>query len=392
MIRLINTKTRKLCQFEDDAEIPKYAILSHTWGDAEVSFREFGSLSSKNDSSRQARIKSKAGYLKIERACREATRDKIDWVWVDTCCIDQGSSTELSEAINSFFKRYREAHVCFAYLDDVLARKSDTETDMSRMNKKGLGEARWFTRGWTLQELIAPRKVEFFDMDWKFLGTRRSLRKVLATITKINESVLAGKAMDQICIARRMRWAAGRQTKREEDVAYSLLGIFGVTMSIIYGEGKKSAFRRLQRQIVDANGDQTLFAWQPRGALKMSDRTPPVRMDDNEGLDLFASDPAEFVFNKADQIVPTARRGPAPSTITLGTDVGVTVEKMASQRGFFIGILACSLKDKPNDCLVVVLQRRQNGYVRHHKAALLSYELAQKSRSVDPGQAKNVPS
>ncbi|KAH6689882.1 heterokaryon incompatibility protein-domain-containing protein, partial [Plectosphaerella plurivora] len=237
-MRLIDVKT---LEFKDCIGTPDpYAILSHTWGEDEVSFRDFGD---------EQKRTTQRGFQKIKFASQQALDDGISYVWVDTCCINKESSAELSEAINSMFKWYERAKVCYAYLEDV----SDLAASLS--------SSRWFTRGWTLQELIAPRSIQFFGTGWKILGSKESLLRLLVEITNIDITILAGTSkLSQVSVAERMRWASHRQTTREEDTAYCLMGIFDVNMAMLYGEGPK-AFIRLQEEIMKETDDQTLFAW-----------------------------------------------------------------------------------------------------------------------------------
>lgn len=164
-MRLLNTKTIKLSEFFD-ADIPKYAILSHTWGKNEVTFQDLD----------RARAKGSKAYSKIACCCVIASSRGYQWVWVDTCCIDKSSSAELSEAINSMFRWYENSGECYAYLEDV------SIDDMDQF-----GSSRWFTRGWTLQELLAPRKLYFYDKRWTTLGSKDSLCKEVALTTNIPE-------------------------------------------------------------------------------------------------------------------------------------------------------------------------------------------------------------
>jgi hypothetical protein len=216
--------------------IPRYAILSHTWGadSDEVSFKDLvegtGNI--------------KAGYNKI-RFCGERARDDgIRYFWVDTCCIDKSSSAELTEAINSMFQWYRNAAKCYVFLTDVSKHDGDANNRDSRLRK-----SRWFTRGWTLQELIASPSVEFFSLEGERLGDKKSLERQLHEITRIAIQAFRGSPLSEFSVDERMSWIANRRTKREEDKAYSLLGIFDVHMPLIYGEGERNAFRRLRGEI-----------------------------------------------------------------------------------------------------------------------------------------------
>jgi hypothetical protein len=241
-MRLINTDTLEFAEFLGP-KTPPYAILSHTWEDGEVSLREMTDPSPS--------VTSKNGYRKIVDYCRLAAREGYGWAWIDTCCIDKTNHAELAESINSMFRWYEEAIVCHVFLAD-LAADAELEDALSR--------CRWFTRGWTLQELIAPKTVHFHDLSWDMRGTKANLITELAAITGILETVLdGGLPLHQVCIAVRMSWASNRETTRPEDAAYCLLGIFDVHMPMIYGEGKK-AFRRLQEEIIRQSTDLTVFA------------------------------------------------------------------------------------------------------------------------------------
>jgi hypothetical protein len=247
-MRLLNTTTLQLEEFWDSNIPKKYAILSHTWGKEEVSFQDIKNL----DSTSQL-----VGFSKIQACCEQAVKDDLKWAWIDTCCIDKSSSAELSESINSMFRWYEKATICYAYLSDVAA-GSDLQGPESSFFK-----SRWFTRGWTLQELIAPREVEFFSNDWNKLGSRSQLSKVISQITRIGQDVLREnnkKALQRKSIAQKMSWASRRETTRSEDTAYCLLGLFEVNMALLYGEGA-NAFIRLQKKILKRSNDQSLFAW-----------------------------------------------------------------------------------------------------------------------------------
>ncbi|KAF8848008.1 HET-domain-containing protein [Acephala macrosclerotiorum] len=243
-MRLLHTQTLKLHEFFG-TEIPPYAILSHTWDEGEVSFQEWQSGNGK----------SKAGYDKVRRCCQMAALDGFPYAWVDTCCIDKTSSSELSEAINSMYSWYRLSEVCYVYLADVPGRLGLKAT------KKAVRESRWFTRGWTLQELIAPPNVIFFNNKWTEVGTKETLETLIFDITKIHGEVLRdADKMEEFSIAQKMCWASKRVTTRIEDIAYCLLGIFGVHMPMLYGEGDH-AFIRLQEEIMRNTADHSIFAW-----------------------------------------------------------------------------------------------------------------------------------
>jgi hypothetical protein len=244
---LINTRTFRLEDFVGSS-IPQYAVLSHTWGSEEISFRQMQSNF----------VRFEKGFAKIERTCRLALDDHIDYVWIDTCCIDKTSSAELSEAINSMFEWYRNSVVCYAFLCDL---DPSTETEL------GLPHCRWFTRGWTLQELIAPSEVRFYDSAWHFRGTKGDLLERISDITHIDAFYLQNATsllarMRRTHAAVKMSWISYRSTTRVEDMAYCLLGLFNINMPLLYGEGSK-AFRRLQEEILKKDGDLSLLAWKP---------------------------------------------------------------------------------------------------------------------------------
>lgn len=243
----------------------EYAILSHRWG-KEVNYSEMVELTTMPKEKRNE-VRRREGYQKILKSCEQAVKDALEWLWVDTCCIDKRSSSELSEAVNSMFRWYQNSKKCYVYLHDLteptLPKKADRKT---YGNSNGWPE--WFSRGWTLQELIAPEDVQFFNKGWARLGTKRSLEDTLWRITRIPPDVLLDSAaLRNICVAQIMSWAADRKTSRVEDRAYSLLGLFGVSMPMLYGEGKR-AFQRIQLEIMRASNDHSIFAWGLEGSFR----------------------------------------------------------------------------------------------------------------------------
>jgi hypothetical protein len=241
----------RLLQLQDDGEfnlvefvgsnIPDYAILSHTWGsdNDEVTYQDMSSGTGKE----------KAGYNKIRFCGNQAKKDGIEFFWIDTCCIDKASSAELSEAINSMFRWYQDANRCYVYLPDVSSGILDRSDECSRRWKPAFKTSRWFTRGWTLQELIAPVSVEFYSKEEEKLGDKRSLELTLHEVTGIATEALRGSPLRHFGIDERFSWASKRQTKREEDAVYCLLGVFDIHMPLIYGEGQQKALKRLQKEI-----------------------------------------------------------------------------------------------------------------------------------------------
>jgi len=267
-MRLINVKTLDLEQHYA-GNIPLYAILSHVWEDEEVSFYDWQHSREEN--------KDKKGFLKIMHACGQAERDNLPYLWCDTNCIDKTSSAELTEAINSMFSWYRDSQICYAYLSDVpqifpsdldaLQRYGrDYFQDLNDANSAGalaFLRSKWFTRGWTLQELLAPSKVQFYSCEWNYIADRGRLAESISWTAHIDCAALTDdpKPLKNYSIAARMSWASARITTVLEDQAYCLLGIFEVQMPLLYGEGVNS-FQRLQKEIIEQGlADQSLLVW-----------------------------------------------------------------------------------------------------------------------------------
>ncbi|KAJ8112702.1 hypothetical protein OPT61_g4994 [Boeremia exigua] len=223
-------------------KIPPYAILSHTWGKDEVTFNDIMNNAGKE----------KLGYNKIRFCMQQAAKDGLDYSWVDTCCIDKNDFTELQHAINSFFRWYRDAATCYVFLSDVSATKRKADSEVSQFIwEPAFRNSCWFTRGWTLQELLASRDLKFFSYEWDALGDIQELKHLIHSITNLPIAALTGAPLEEFGIEERLGWTKNRTTTRDEDKAYSLLGIFGVFMPLIYGEGQEEAFRRLRREIHD---------------------------------------------------------------------------------------------------------------------------------------------
>lgn len=260
-MRLLDTRADSslpaLRTFSNPSRIPKYAILSHTWLEdgEEILFEH---VQSGNYPERCSN-----GYEKIKGCCEQAFRDGYEHVWIDTCCIDKTSSAELSEAINSMYQIYEQASKCYVHLADVYTTDTPAASDSAFRN------SRWFSRGWTLQELIAPWRVEFFTSDWRCMGNKHSLARIVEEITGIDSRVLQGtRRVSAVSIAKRMSYAADRETTRPEDRAYSLMGLFGINMPTIYGEGGERAFIRLQYEIMAISPAYGLLTWSPLADAK----------------------------------------------------------------------------------------------------------------------------
>ncbi|KAF7511136.1 hypothetical protein GJ744_005367 [Endocarpon pusillum] len=218
--------------------IPPYAILSHRWGDDEVIFEDL-----KDD-----RYKNKTGYRKIEFCVEQAAQDRLQHFWIDTCCIDKWNRHELSKAINSMFRWYRNATKCYVFLSDVSV-STAIDARLQSTWEASFRASKWFTRGWTLQELIAPESVQFFSSEGHLLGDKRFLEQLVHEITSIPVTALQGCSLGNFSIADRMAWAETRETKEPEDSVYCLLGLLDVVMPISYDEGKEKALERLQNEL-----------------------------------------------------------------------------------------------------------------------------------------------
>ena len=228
-------------EFTGNALIPPYAMLSHTWGktEDEVTFKDL----------EMAAGRSNIGYEKIQFCGDQAARDGLEYFWVDTCCINKSSDAELSEAINSMFRWYRESAKCYVYIPDVSMSENISTGKRIRLDAgEQFVSTRWFMRGWTLQELLAPATVEFFSTEGSYIGNKVTLDQTISQITGINILAIQGRNLSEFSIEERLGWAKLRQTKKPEDKAYSLLGILDISMPVTYGEGEEKAFNRLREE------------------------------------------------------------------------------------------------------------------------------------------------
>jgi hypothetical protein len=247
------------------SDIPQYAILSHTWGPdhKEITLKDLV------DGIRR----SKAGYRKLIFCAKQAKQEGIQFCWIDTCCIDKSSSAELSEAINSMYRWYHAAKKCYVYLSDVSYSSSvDDEPFSEQIWVKAFRTSRWFSRGRTLQELLAPQYVDFFSFEGYLLGSKASLQQHIHDITNIPIAALQSTLFSNFDVSQKMSWAQGRKTKREEDGAYSLLGLFDIHMPLIYGEGRVKAFTRLWREVKESAKERS----QRRGSKDFSEASSHI--------------------------------------------------------------------------------------------------------------------
>ncbi|TRX90612.1 hypothetical protein FHL15_008585 [Xylaria flabelliformis] len=270
-MHLLNVTTLKLETFLDENERPPYAILSHTWlaNHEEVSYQDLEAYHEAVEHEQTAQadsISSRKGFKKIQGCCNIADQCyNLKWAWVDTCCINKESSSELSEAINSMFNWYKMAAICIVFLQDVQQDvQSPNDLEDPDNNRGHFRKSKWFTRGWALQELLAPQQhLLFYDSQWQLIGDMKEdaqLCDIISEITSIPVAFLTGAPLSEACVAKKMSWASKRKTTRVEDIAYSLLGIFGVNMALLYGEGSR-AFVRLQEEIINQTHDHSILAW-----------------------------------------------------------------------------------------------------------------------------------
>ncbi|KAF5487532.1 Vegetative incompatibility protein HET-E-1 [Colletotrichum siamense] len=394
-MRLVNARSLQLEEFFGEG-IPKYAILSHTWTEGqEVTFQEFSAQKARN----------KSGWTKIERTTQLALEDKLHHVWIDTCCIDKTSSAELTEAINSMMSWYERSQVCYTYLEDVPSGLGvDARENVFR-------NSRWFTRGWTLQELLAPSKLAFIFSDWTRFATRNQMANLVSSISGIEASFLRTPegqknnknfpatdtstairvsrrtSLYSASIAQRMSWASNRRTTRVEDIAYCLLGIFDINMPLLYGEGSK-AFLRLQEQILMSSDDQYILAWNFEG-LKTEqsgadgeDWFSDYYLGNPEFAGLVATSPSVFSTCQSIERINIGK----PTLHSLITNKGLRLElAIGPSEAYPRAFLQCQDKCAPASVVALSLMLTDEGfYVRARlPLVLVDYQLLLKFRPTE---------
>ncbi|KAK7957687.1 Vegetative incompatibility protein HET-E-1 [Apiospora saccharicola] len=342
-MRLLNATTFRLENVTPEFA-PKYAVLSHRWTSHEISFRQIHAKP----------IRKKPVFNKLRKCCEIALSHGLSHVWIDTCCIDQSSSAELSEAINSMFRWYQEAEVCFAYLYDATGVQDFTESD-------------WFNRGWTLQ-LIAPRAVEFYSGEWELFGDKASLTAAISAKTGIANRYLQGGDMELASVAERMSWAAERKTSRPEDIVYCLLGIFDIHMPLLYGEGEQKAFARLHSELILRTPDLSWLAWsKPATAAD-------EQAKDHEMLRSVIA-PAPSYFRNCRGIVCTdpGSIGDVITETNIGIEISLRLVKKGSQ---LYGLLNCQPRGDLGNVMAIPLVEYGIQYFRAlHAPHLVSEEI-----------------
>jgi len=347
-------------KYFSSSEDVDYAILSHTWGEEEILLADITYRVAENNK----------GYEKVIGAMRQARESDLDYIWIDTCCIDKTSSVELSEAINSMYLWYKHAAVCYVYLADVSTDRTTGAASPSKELYMDFYDSGWFTRGWTLQELLAPRDVKFFSQGWHYLGSKDEYSELICRRTKIEVDFLLGaRPLGTASIAKRMSWSARRRTTRHEDLAYCMMGIFSVNMPLLYGEGGQKAFLRLQEEIMRDSDDESLFAW----------KDPNIHPSTLHGL--LADHPSAFDFEEASSIVCYTKRDYENGHGWNSTNRGLVIELYVGkhkllkgdyydaalncpdprrdQRGY-IGILLQPQDNRPTNSTLPTLSFREN--------------------------------
>ncbi|KAK1495259.1 protein-L-isoaspartate O-methyltransferase [Colletotrichum tamarilloi] len=370
---------------------PDFAILSHTWEAEEVTLQDVHDA--------QKDITLMAGYPKITGACRLAQSQGYDYIWIDTCCIDKTSSAELSEAINSMFNWYEQASICYVYLSD-LDYSIYQQPGMTAPLELALRECRWFTRGWTLQELIAPDNVDFYDKSWHLVGSKldESLGPALANVTGISLDILNKTVpLESSSVAERMHWASSRVTTRKEDLAYSLMGIFGVNMPLLYGEGMK-AFARLQEAILQDTGDHSIFAWHSNYETS----TQEAAFDQHILSGLLAPSPVEFSqFQYLRPLPAFGTTGQQPIQLTnQGIRISMYLEPVDDDQGGddgsaaddFYAVLDCAIQGENGDQCPRIMLRKLSGnqYARVRTGSVCTVIPAPDSTRPGRGSYKTV--
>ncbi|KAI8654192.1 HET domain-containing protein [Fusarium sp. Ph1] len=396
-MRLLHTTNLELVSFigKPVKERPRYAILSHRWKDDEFLFEE-----ARNGISQHLQ-NPRTGLQKILNACDKARQNNLDYIWVDTCCIDKSSSAELSEAINSMFKWYMESSNCYVFMDDVTLQEDGVMGNFD--------DSRWFTRGWTLQELIAPHGLFFFDRDWKYMCRRDEIASRLEEITGITQSILQRAHIfpppaaphpwtepkfqcpgcghiDQVKaelmeepISRKMIWAANRVTTRPEDTSYCLLGLFDINMPLLYGEGE-NAFWRLQEEILKKSPDQSILTWTDDSSNRLDKPYLPMMPS---AFQFAVRRPEKTLIERGD-IIATAR----------GLEIDVLLGPCAirdkkdpspMEQKKFMAILSCAVAPDPLPRVAILVEPLTPGapdtaYTRVHNLLLIQlYPAAEPS-------------
>jgi len=303
----------------------------------------------------------KRGFRKIKESCRIALEANYSWVWLDTCCIDKRNFTELNEAINAMYKWYQKASLCIAYLFDYAHGHNE------------LASSSWFTRCWTLQELIAPLRVEFYDQNWKHFGSKNNLCEEIAAITWINVDVLRCRASPTTTctVAERLSWASKRNASRVEDEAYSLLGLFDLSMPTLYGSGRK-AFQMFLEEVLRRTGDVTPLIW-----------SKSMAPHETSLSGLLPRSPAFYTSRRCARTITSSSR--SLSVVADGLELDVLT--IPYTLGTYLCILDCEPADDGTQSAILLVQLANGGqYGRLHRCE--SSVLRVSSQTIASSQAR----
>ncbi|KAI0381464.1 heterokaryon incompatibility protein-domain-containing protein [Hypomontagnella monticulosa] len=401
-MRLLKTTSYELLEANDiPTPFPPYTILSHTWISPkdEITYQD---IKRRKDDIESSIFKQK-GWSKLKQYCDRAAKDGWEWAWMDTCCIDKTNPADTQEAINAMFRWYQNAGICYAYLEDVdilkilrvhedaeLLRGVDIleEADIDEISRCGdvadfnnflhtalrqfIVGAKWFTRGWTLQELLAPHYLVLVDRAWRRIGTRESWAMEIREASKIEARHLTGfRPTDfQSCsIAMRLSWAARRETTVEEDETYSLIGLFGISMPLIYGEGRWRAFNRFQRELIAVYSDDSVFAWK---AERLYDEhlLNAQREDSDSRWGVLASSIKQFL--NASTVEAFGHYGASFSMTNRGLEIGTKRWRCKDDPAVCLARLNCGVR--PRGYVGIYLRHAYDTYDRIHIEELCDIE------------------
>lgn len=403
-MRLLKTKEYRLIETNEVPNpFPQYAILSHTWISPrdEITYQDF---KRRKDDIDYGLYKQK-GWKKFKKYCDRAAKDGWEWAWMDTCCIDKTNPADTQEAINAMFRWYQNAGVCYAYLEDVDANEA-SDTDMGfplnwdfddiasidnvadrdsaihKALRPLLIKAKWFTRGWTLQELLAPPYLVFVDRAWRRIGTRESWADEIKEASRIEARYLTDFSPTDFVscsLAKRLSWASRRETTIEEDETYSLLGLFGISLPLIYGEGRWRAFNRLQRELITVYNDDSIFAWkaeQSSSELRFGSQwkgsIPPREPLGYQGINIYTDSgpgsgilaPSIREYWDASNINAFGLFGYSFNLTNRGLEINAKRWKRINNNGEFRITLACGLS--PSNRISIPLKLTDGFYDRIH--------------------------
>lgn len=367
LLRLIGARDLLPIRFSAD-KAPPYAFISHCWlhPDEEPTLRDLVD----NVAYR------KAGFTKLQRAADVALRRGLEYFWIDTCCVDGRIIHEVRQAIKTVALWLTKADICFVYLSDV---KAVEQRSSLNSNHESLRKSKWFTRSWTLVELLVPQRVEFFSDNWTALGDKSTLEKVITEVTLIPARALQGTIpLKNFPVELIRSWTDHRESHRPEDEAYCLLSLLEIDMTIHYDEGKDLAWGRLNNEI--EKGDFYTLKRSPTALLKYETL--------NEGCFrlLIFDDPSQ----SDDATKMTARfeeRGFAPGMVSY-IALSYTWGQEAATHEVFINGRPCLVR--PNLFYALRRMRRPGSQLRIWVDSLCIDQLNLKERSAQVLQMSKI--